>query len=204
MKAFFPELAMVYAATRMNGLDIAILVVAGLGVLWGLRRGVLRMATSIVALAAGIYFASIYYPAARDFALSHLPIGPTAAAVIGYAVVFLLVFGVIQTTGSILIRLVHTVSLGWIDRLAGGVAGGAIAIAFAGLALMLLTAVLPADAALISQSKLAPRVLTYADAMLAYIPPEVKTLYASKRRELTRYWLQQELEGASPTATSTP
>ncbi len=195
---------MVYAATRMNGLDIAILVVAGLGVLWGLRRGVLRMATSIVALVAGIYFASIYYPATRGFALSHLPIGPTAAAVIGYAVVFLLVFGVIQTTGSILIRLVHTVSLGWIDRLAGGVAGGAIAIAVAGLVLMLLTAVLPADAALISQSKLAPRVLTYADAMLAYIPPEVKTLYASKRRELTRYWLQHELEGASPTATSTP
>jgi len=188
----------------MNGLDIAIVVVVGLGVLWGLGRGVLRMATSIVALAAGIYFASIYYPAARDFAQSHLPIGPTAAAVIGYAVVFLLVFGVIQTTGSILIRLVHTVSLGWIDRLLGGAAGGAIAIAVAGLALMLLTAILPADAALISQSKLAPRVLSYADTMLAYIPPEVKTLYDSKRRELTRYWLQHELEGGTPAATSTP
>ncbi len=188
----------------MNGLDVAILVLAGLGVLWGLRRGVLRMATSIVALAAGIYFASIYYPAVRDFALSHLPIGPTAAAVIGYALVFLLVFGVIQSAGGVLIRLVHTVSLGWIDRLLGGVVGGAIALAIAGLVLMVLTAVLPADAALLSQSKLAPRVLNYADAMLAYIPPEVKALYNTKRRELTRYWLQHELEGGSPTPTSTP
>jgi membrane protein required for colicin V production len=188
----------------MNGLDVAIAVVAGLGILWGLSRGVLRMATSIVALAAAVYFASIYYPAVRDVALSHLPIGPTAAAVIGYALVFLLVFAVIQTIGSILIRLVHTVSLGWIDRLLGGAAGGAIAIAVAGFALMLLTAILPADAALLSQSRLAPRVLTYTDTMLAYIPPEVKKLYESKRRELTRYWLQHELQGGSPTATSTP
>jgi membrane protein required for colicin V production len=203
-KPFFQLPAIVYSATRMNGLDVAIVVVAGLGVLWGLARGVLRMATSIVALAAGVYFASIYYPAARDFALRHLPVGPTTAAVIGYAGVFLLVFIVIQTIGSVLVRLVRTVSLGWIDRLLGGAAGGAIAITVAGFALMLLTAVLPADTALISQSQLAPHVLTYTDALLAYIPPEVKTIYQQKRRELTRYWLEHALQGASPTATSTP
>ncbi len=79
---------------------------------------------------------------------------------IGYAVVFLLVFSVIQTIGSVLIRLVHTVNLGWIDRLLGGAAGGAIAIAVAGFALMLLTAILPVDTALLNNPNLRRACLT--------------------------------------------
>jgi membrane protein required for colicin V production len=188
----------------MNGLDVAIVVIAGLGILWGLGRGLLRMATSIVAVVAAIYFASLYYSAARDIALKYLPLGPAAAAVIGYAIVFILVFAVIGTIGNVLVRMVRTVSLGWIDRLLGGAAGGAIAVAAMGLALMLLTAMLPADAALLSQSQLAPRVLHYTDLLLNYIPPEVKTIYDRKRQELTRYWLQHELAPGSPTATATP
>jgi membrane protein required for colicin V production len=188
----------------MNGLDVAIVAVAVLGVLWGLGRGVLRMVTSIVALVAAIYFAAIYYPNVRDLALKYLAIRPAVAAVIGYAVVFLLVFIVIGMAGNILVRMVRTVNLGWADRLLGGVAGGAIAIAIAGMALMLLTAMLPEDAPLLRESRLTPQVLTYTGALLSYIPPEVKTIYDRKRRELTRYWLQQNLGGGSPTATTTP
>jgi membrane protein required for colicin V production len=188
----------------MNGLDVAILVVAGLGVLWGLGRGVLRMATSIVALVAAIYFAATYYPSARDLALRYLAIRPAVAAVIGYAVVFLAVFIVVGMAGNILVRLVRTANLGWADRLLGGVAGGAIAFAIAGMALMLLTAMLPEDAPLLKQSRLTPQVLSYTDALLNYIPPEVKTIYDRKRRELTRYWLERNLESNSPTASSTP
>jgi membrane protein required for colicin V production len=190
----------------MNGLDVAIAVMAGLGVLWGLGRGVLRMATAIIALGAGLYFASVYYPAARDLAMKHLSMGAALAAVVGYAVVFLVVAGVVETTGGVLIRLVHTVNMGWADRLAGAVAGGAIAIAVTGLLLMLLTAALPTDAALLKQSQLAPRVLAYTGALIEYIPPEIKMIYERKRHELMRYWFRQEFgeEGNSPSATVTP
>jgi membrane protein required for colicin V production len=188
----------------MNGLDVAILVVAGLGVLWGLRRGVLRMVTSIVALVAAIYLAATYYPTVRDLALKYLGIRPAVAAVIGYVVVFLAVFIVVGMAGNILVRLVQTVNLGWADRLLGGVAGGAIAIAIAGMALMVLTAMLPEDAPLLKQSRLTPQVLSYTDELLNYIPPEVKTIYDRKRRELTRYWLERNLESGSPTASATP
>jgi membrane protein required for colicin V production len=188
----------------MNGLDIAIVVIGGLGVLSGLRRGVLRMATSIIALVGAIYFASIYYPQARDTTLKYVPMTQTSAAVAGYALVFLIVFIVVQTAGGLLTRLVHTASLGWIDRLAGGAAGGAIAIAIMGLALMLLTAALPSSSPLLRQSQLAPPVLHYTDVLMAYIPAEVKIIYERKRSDLMRYWLRQELEGEpSPTATST-
>ena len=188
----------------MNGLDIAILIIGGLGVLSGMRRGVLRMATSLLALAGAIYFASVYYPQARDMTLKFVPMTQTAAAVAGYIVVFVAVFVIVQTAAGVLTRLVRTASLGWLDRLAGGIAGGAIAVAIMGLALMLLTAALPADSPLLKQSQLTPPVLRYTDVLMAYIPAEVKVIYQHKRSELMRYWLRQELEGeASPTATST-
>jgi membrane protein required for colicin V production len=188
----------------MNGLDVAIVVVSALGVVWGLSRGLLRMVTSIVALGGALYFASVYYPQAREIALKYLGVNATIAAVIGYAIVFLLVFGVIETSGTILVRLVRTVHLGWIDRLAGGVAGGAVSIAVAGLALMLVTTILPTDAQLLKQSELTPHVLTYTDALMRYIPPEVRDIYDRKRRELTRYWLREAWRENPPAATSTP
>jgi membrane protein required for colicin V production len=187
----------------MNALDVAIVVAGGVGVLSGLGRGVLRMATSIVALAGAIYFASVYYPVVRQITLKYIPVTPTLAAVIGYAIVFLLVLTVIQIAGGVLMRLVRTVNLGWADRLAGGVAGGAIALALTGLALMMLTAALPTSNTLLKHSQLAPPVLRYTDALIAYIPPEVKVIYERKRAELMRYWLHETLreEEASPSPT---
>ncbi len=187
----------------MNGLDVAIVVVGGLGVLSGLGRGLLRMISSIVALAAAIYFASVYYPAARELTLKYLPVTPTVAAVIGYAIVFLIVLLIVQTAGALLMRLVQTVNLGWIDRLLGGAAGGAIAVAVMGLILMLLTAALPTDTALLKQSQLAPPVLEYTSALIAFIPPEVRTIYERKRTELMRYWLRHELQ-AEPSPSASP
>jgi membrane protein required for colicin V production len=188
----------------MNGLDVAVVVIAGIGLVWGLSRGVLRMATSIVSLAGALYFASVYYPAARDLAFRYLGVNATIAAVIGYGLVFLVVFGVIETSGAVLVRVARTAHLGWIDRLAGAAAGGAISIAIAGLALMLLTAVLPTDAQLLKQSQLAPHVLDYTDVILRYIPPELKTTYERKRRDLTRYWFREAWRDTSPSSTSTP
>jgi membrane protein required for colicin V production len=189
----------------LNGLDVAIVVVGGLGILSGLARGALRMVTSLVAIAAALYFASIYYQAARDITLKYVPVTPTVAAVIGYAIVFLAVIVVVQSAGALLLRLLRTASLGWIDRLLGAAVGGAIAVAIMGLVLMLLTATLPTNSALLKQSQLTPLVLEYTDALIAYIPSEVRNIYVHKRNELMHYWMSRQLgEQPSPGASSTP
>jgi membrane protein required for colicin V production len=188
----------------LNGLDVAIVVVGAFGIMSGLTRGVLRMVTSLVALAGALYFASIYYPVTRDAALKYLPVTANVAAVVGYAIVFLIVIAIIQYAGAILLRLVQTANLGWIDRLAGGVAGGAITVAIMGLVLMLLTATLPTNAALLKQSQLTPLVLEYTDVLLGYIPPEVRTIYEQKRSELMRYWLHQHFEEPQAQPTASP
>jgi membrane protein required for colicin V production len=189
----------------MNGLDLAIVVGTGLGFVSGLGRGLLRMVSSIIALAGAIYFASVYYAGARDLTLKYVPVTPTAAAVIGYAAIFLIVLGIIQAGGAVLMRLIQTASLGWVDRLLGGAAGAAITVAIIGLVLMLLTAALPVGNGLLQHSELTPPVLDYTHALIAFIPPEVRTIYEHKRSELMRYWVRRGLEGqAAPTATATP
>lgn len=174
----------------MNPLDFAILAVVALGAIYGLLRGVLRMTISIIALAAGLYVASIYYSQLAGFAEQHFGLGPAAAAAVGYVVVFAAVFAVIVGTGEAFGRLLHSVRLGWLDRLCGGAVGVAISGALMGIFLMTLTTVLPVDAPILRQSELAPIVLRYIEMLIAYVPDEVKDSYRSKRDELERLWFQ--------------
>jgi len=183
----------------MNGLDTVILVVIALAAIYGLLRGALRMATSIVALIAGIYVASIYYPQVASFVQPRFSLGPSSAAAIGYVVVFAAVFAVIATIGEFVGRLLHVARLGWMDRLLGAAVGVVVSGALVGLLLMILTTLLPMDATILRQSELTPIMLRYAETLRAYVPNEMMDSYRVKRDELWRLWLQ-----GAPTASPTP
>jgi uncharacterized membrane protein required for colicin V production len=185
----------------LNGLDYAIVAIVTIGALHGLSRGALRMATSIMSLALGIYAASIYYGRAANLSEGHLHTSPTMSMLIGYAAVFAIVFIAVEYAGARAINLVRIVHLNWADRLAGAVFGAGIGAIFAGLGVVAMTAILPANPALLRDSKLAPRVLRYNEALLAYVPPQIKTEYEQKRKELMRYWTERS---ESPDATPSP
>jgi len=175
-------------ADRMNGLDYAILALIGFGALYGLARGALRMATSILSTVIGLYAASEWYGQAGALAQRHLGTSPTVSPIIGYAAVFAIAFIAIEYAGGRLVTLVNIVHLSWIDRVCGALFGAAIAAVFAGLDILVLTAILPISPPLLRNSQLAPRVLAYNQALLAYIPPQVKHMYENKRDDLYRYW----------------
>jgi len=172
----------------MNGLDYAIVVIVGLGALHGLARGALRMATSILSLGAGIYAASTWYGQAAAIAQNHLGTGPVVSEVIGYAAAFAVAFIAVEYAGGRIIRLARIIHLNWIDRIGGGAFGAGIAVVLAGLNILLLTAILPPNPPILRDSQLAPRVIAYNQALIAYVPPQVKQLYGEKRDELLRYW----------------
>jgi membrane protein required for colicin V production len=191
----------------VNWLDVIIIAIVAVGAIYGLFRGILRMATTLVSLIAGIYLALLYYAQVGALIQQRVvAVSPTVAAALGYAVVFVLVFVIIEVAGHLLMRLVETVNLGWLDRLGGMAFGAAISAAICGLLLMLLTAAMPADAALLQTSQLAPEVLDYTEAMLYYIPPQVKQAYREKRDSLTRYWMHHlgPRAGPSPEAHTSP
>src|SRR4029077_10277804 len=84
----------------MNGLDYLAVALFAIGAIYGLQRGALRMVTSVVSLAAAIYFASLYYSKAGAFAEAQIGSSHTVGAVIGYVAVFALIFTAVEMIGS--------------------------------------------------------------------------------------------------------
>jgi len=191
----------------MNAFDFVVLAVVAFGAIHGLRNGLLTMVTSFVALIAALYLASLHYSEAAAIIARQFGTTPTLATVLGYVAVFLGVFVVVQFVGSMIVGVLTMASLGWIDRLAGGFLGGAIAAAVAGLAVMLLTTVLPANAALLRNSEAAPMLLAYDAMLVRYIPQEAKEAYQRNRDILIRAWIAEASKRApdnAPTDSSSP
>src|SRR5215472_15867362 len=191
----------------MNAFDFVVLAVVAFGAIHGLRNGLLTMVTSLVAMVTALYLASVHYAEAAAIMARQFGTNPTLATVLGYVAVFLVVFIAVQFVGSTIVSVLTMASLGWIDRLAGGFLGGAIAAAVAGLAVMLLTTVLPANAALLRNSAAAPMLLAYDAMLVRYIPEEAKEAYQRNRDILIRAWIAEASKstaGSAPADSSSP
>jgi uncharacterized membrane protein required for colicin V production len=192
----------------LNGLDYVAIALMALGAIYGLQRGALRMVTSAVSLGAAIYFASFYYTKAGNFAETQLGVSHDVGAVVGYIAVFALIFIAVELIGSTAIRLAHIVHLSTIDRLVGGLLGSGLAAVLAGLAVMLLAAVMPPDADLLRNSRLVPMLLAYNEMLVGYIPGDARIAYERNRDDLMKYWVQNAMKGAnyapSPAASPSP
>jgi uncharacterized membrane protein required for colicin V production len=181
----------------LNGFDYVAIALFALGAIYGLQRGAFRMVTSVVSLVAAVYFASLYYNKAGSFAEAQLGSSHTVGAVIGYVAVFALIFAAVEIVGSSAIRLMQIVHLSPLDRLAGALLGAGIAGVLAGLAVMLMAAMLPPNAALLRSSQLVPMLLAYNEMLVGYIPGDAKLEYERNRDDLLRYWVQNAVKGAS-------
>src|SRR5258708_28111116 len=126
----------------LNGFDYVAIVLFTFGAIYGLQKGALRMVTSVVALVAAVYFASLYYIKAGALAETQFGTSHTVGAAIGFVAVFALIFAAAELIGSSAIRLTQGVHLSPLDRLAGGLLGAGFAAGIAGLAVMLLAAVI--------------------------------------------------------------
>jgi membrane protein required for colicin V production len=176
----------------MNGLDFAIVIALSVGAFYGLSHGAIRMLTSVLALAGGVYIASIYYPVAENLIEKQFGASPVAASLIGYLVLFGALFFVLEIIGSMLTRTLLVIHLSWFDRLIGAAVGATIMAVATGLVVMLMAVVLPADAAIIRDSSLAPRLLLYNHELVRYIPDDVKQAYETRRAEIIRNWIEKE------------
>ncbi len=62
----------------------------------------------------------------------------------------------------------------------------------AGLVVTLMAVVLPSDAQILRDSRLAPRLLLYNQELVRFIPDDVKQAYETKRAEIIRGWIEKE------------
>ena len=157
------------------------------------------MLTSILSFVLAIYGASIWHGQAGSLAQSHLGTSPVTSDIIGYITIFLLVFIAVEVLGQRIIFLAQLVHLNLLDRLAGAALGAVLGVIFAGLNIVLLTTLLPANYPALQNSELAPEVLSYDQSLLGYVPPRVKQIYQEKRDQLARYW---NIKHPSPATTT--
>lgn len=175
-------------AGGMNWLDYVLLIIIGLSVLHGLSHGALRMLTSLLSFALGIYAASVWHGQAAKLAQAHLGTSPSSSEILGYAAVFVLIFVAVEAVGHRIIALAEVAHLNLLDRLAGAALGAVLGAIFAGLNILLLTALLPSNYPLVQNSELAPKILSYDRELMKYVPAQVQQAYQNKREQLTRYW----------------
>ena len=186
-----------------NNLDYVIVVIIALGALYGLGRGVLRMTTTIVSLAAAMVAASSWHGRAAELIQQHVTASPGVSSILGYITVFVVVSLAIGFAGRRLVALVQLANLNIVDRLGGAVFGAALAVVFVGIDLMILTALLPPDSTLLRDSRLAPRISAYNEMLLSLIPPEAMSAYQQRRDDLIRYWNEHKEKPAGGAESTT-
>ena len=186
----------------MNGLDYLILAIVGLSAVHGYARGILRIASSLVALVAAAYFSSLYSPAAGAYLARAFGTRAPSGNALGYVVIFLGVMILVAWAGGKLAELIRAVHMSWADRLGGSVIGAALGALLAGLIVVAATLTLPSDTPAIRNSELAPRVLQYAHDLASFVPSEVREDYYRRESQVISYWNAHKATPPEPASGS--
>ena len=107
----------------MNDLDYLILIILAIGVCIGLYRGFLKEAVGTLGLVLAAMAANFVSPYARP-RLNEWVESETIAAVVVWLVTFLLAMFLLNKAAYLLGRVLRSVQLSWVNRLAGGLFGG--------------------------------------------------------------------------------
>ena len=142
----------------MNAVDVAIVGTAALLMILGLRTGILRPASGIGGLVLGVLMAA-HYSAEADAILEAYLEGETLRRVVAFVAVVLAVTIATRIAAALVKSLLSALVLGWVDHLAGGVAGVALGLVLTGTVVYLLTgADLEPTRDALAASKLTPQV----------------------------------------------
>jgi len=108
----------------MNWLDIAILITLSVFTVFGFMRGFIKEVFSLAAIFGGIIGGAMFYSLAGDLFIKYkLVSNSSIASVGGFIVITFGIYVIIQIIGWVLAKIVGTLHLSWIDRMAGGVLG---------------------------------------------------------------------------------
>lgn len=107
----------------MNDVDQIILIIVGIGACIGLYRGFFKEAVGTLGLLLAAIAANCVSPYARPHVGQWVE-SETVSAIIIWVVVFMLSMFLLNKVAYLLARLMRSVQLGWVNRLAGGLFGG--------------------------------------------------------------------------------
>ena len=171
----------------MNALDIVIGIILVFTLVRGIFRGLVVEISSIIGIFGGIYGAVFYYQAVAQF-LQRWISDTAYANIIGFLLIFGVIFVLVGILGVVIKYLLNIASLGWFDRLCGAAFGGVKGILIASVLLFALTTFLPGGTPLIKTSRLAPHVAVITEGIVKIIPQNMKQRFGEKYKDVKREW----------------
>ena len=105
----------------MNYLDIIIILYLVWGFYTGFKRGAIYMLVSFVSIILALYAAIHFSYLSTELLANWLNKDPQELKILSYIVTFIVVFILMHLIGKILDNFIKAVSLGFINRLLGGV-----------------------------------------------------------------------------------
>ena len=107
----------------MSWLDIIILLPLLIGLVRGLMKGLVIEITSIVAIVLGILGSRLWGAMFATWLLRQFAWPESVCVVLAYALLFLGISVLLHLVAKLLTKLFKKISLGWLNRLLGGVFG---------------------------------------------------------------------------------
>jgi len=114
----------------MNWLDIVVLILLGIGLIKGLRDGVIKQIVAIGALIIGIYLCTSVAQLLCGYLLQLEWFPQQAVKLTSYFLGFVLIVGVILLAGKVVHKLVSVTPLSMLNHLAGGFLGVLLMVLF--------------------------------------------------------------------------
>jgi membrane protein required for colicin V production len=158
----------------MNWVDIIILIVLATGLFKGLANGFVRGLFGLAALVLGIMFAAGNYEQVSDILLSKLAIGQQWQQVLAFLIIFVITLVLVNVVGNIVSKALKLTSLGWLDRLAGGLLGLIMSCLFVGMLLLLVVMAGLHTNNGVARSAVSPTVISVMDTVVEYAPDAVR------------------------------
>lgn len=172
----------------MNWVDIIIVIILALGLGKGLANGFVRGIFGIAALVLGIVVAAGNYEQVTEVLFSRLQIGSQGQAILGFLLVFVIVMILVTVVGRIIAKALKLASLGWMDRLAGGILGLVMSCVFTGVLLLLVVMAGMQSNTGVARSVVAPTVIGVMDTIVVYAPDVAREMIDEHYVKLRLEW----------------
>lgn len=107
----------------MNYIDFIIVLVALIGALYGLIKGVLRQLGSLGGFVVGVLVSRLFGGSFASLLQQMFDLPAGVSRIAAYSLLFLLVYLICLQLMRLIHHITHQVALGWLDRLVGGLFG---------------------------------------------------------------------------------
>ena len=177
----------------LNGFDIFVLALVGLGIGTGLWKGLVKQIFYLGGIIIGYIAAGKFYvPVSTAFSQT----GSNVVKAASFLGIFILCILLTYIAGNFLGKILKLGGLSWLNRLGGGLLGFAKALLIIIIVTTVLIAFLPSDSTILRTSVTLPHIISATLIVNRSIPGEIKEKFTKKSEEIKNYWIEKQKDKA--------